>query len=72
MVVVDTSVWIDYGLGLETHHTNALDYELARGNVVTGDFIKLEFLLRKNSAATAKQWRKPYPKRSEWVPVRVR
>jgi len=44
MVVVDTTVWIDYGRGLETLHTNALDYELAGGNVVTGDFIRLEFL----------------------------
>ncbi|MCL2558794.1 MAG: PIN domain nuclease [Treponema sp.] len=44
MVVVDTSVWIDYGRGTETPHTDALDYELACGNVVTGDLIQLEFL----------------------------
>ena len=44
MVVVDTTVWIDYCRGLETSLTDALDFELARGNVVTGDFIKLEFL----------------------------
>jgi len=44
MVVVDTTVWIDYVRGLNTPHTNALDYELIHNQVVTGDLLITEFL----------------------------
>jgi len=44
MVVVDTTVWIDYINGLDNRHTNALDYELQYNQVVTGDLIMVEFL----------------------------
>jgi predicted nucleic acid-binding protein len=44
MVVVDTTVWIDYVHGLDTPHTNALDNELLRNQVVTGDLLITEFL----------------------------
>jgi len=44
MVVVDTTVWIDYINGLETPYTNALDYELLHNQVVTGDLLITEFL----------------------------
>ena len=44
MVVVDTTVWIDYIHGLNTPYTNALDYELLYNQVVTGDLLIVEFL----------------------------
>ena len=44
MVVVDTSVWIDYARGIESPHTNALDHELFHRRVITGDLIITEFL----------------------------
>ncbi|MCL2834330.1 MAG: PIN domain nuclease [Treponema sp.] len=44
MVVVDTTVWIDYIHGLETPHTDALDYELLHNQVITGDLLITEFL----------------------------
>jgi len=44
VVVVDTSVWIDYVHGLETPHTDALDYELLHNRVITGDLLVAEFL----------------------------
>ena len=44
MVVVDTTVWIDYVKGLDTPYTNALDYELIHNQVVTGDLLITEFL----------------------------
>ena len=44
MVVVDTTVWIDYVRGLDTPQTNALDYELLHNRVITGDLLMLEFL----------------------------
>ena len=44
MVVVDTTVWIDYIHGLVTPHTNALDYELLHNQVITGDLLIAEFL----------------------------
>ena len=44
MVFVDTTIWIDYVNGLETPHTNALDYELHQNQVITGDLIITEFL----------------------------
>ena len=44
MVVVDTTVWIDYVRGIEALHTNALDYELLHNQVITGDLLMAEFL----------------------------
>jgi len=44
MVVVDTTVWIDYIHGLENPYTNALDYELLHNQVITGDLLITEFL----------------------------
>jgi predicted nucleic acid-binding protein len=44
MVVVDTTVWIDYVRGLDTPYTNALDFELLHNQIVTGDLIITEFL----------------------------
>ena len=44
MVVVDTSVWIDYVHGLITPQTNALDHELLHNQVITGDLLIAEFL----------------------------
>jgi predicted nucleic acid-binding protein len=44
MVVVDTTVWIDYVNGHDTPHTNALDYELLHNQVITGDLLMTEFL----------------------------
>jgi len=44
VVVVDTTVWIDYVNGLDTPYTNALDYELLRNQVITGDLLIAEFL----------------------------
>ena len=44
MVVVDTTVWIDYVRGLDTLQTNALDHELLHNRVVTGDLLIVEFL----------------------------
>jgi predicted nucleic acid-binding protein len=44
VVLVDTSVWIDYIHGLDNPQTNALDYELYHNRVVTGDLLIVEFL----------------------------
>ena len=44
MVVVDTTVWIDYVRGLDAPYTNALDYELLHNQVITGDLLMTEFL----------------------------
>ena len=44
MIMVDTSVWIDYVNGVRTPQTDALDKELENGTVVTGDLIITEFL----------------------------
>ena len=44
MVVVDTTVWIDYVRGVDSPHTNALDRELLHNQVVTGDLLIAEFL----------------------------
>lgn len=44
MVVVDTSVWIEYVNGVASPYTDALDKELACKRVVTGDIIITEFL----------------------------
>ncbi len=44
MIVVDTSVWIDYVNGIITPQTNLLDIELENSRIVTGDLIITEFL----------------------------
>lgn len=44
MIVVDTSVWIDYVNGVHTAQTDILDKELQERRVVTGDVIMVEFL----------------------------
>ncbi|MDR2535352.1 MAG: PIN domain nuclease [Treponema sp.] len=44
MVVVDTSVWIEYVNGVASPYTDALDKELLSKRVVTGDIIITEFL----------------------------
>lgn len=44
MILVDTSVWIDYFNGQHTAHTDTLDAALADGIVAMGDVILLEIL----------------------------
>ena len=44
MIVVDTSVWIDYVNGVVTPQTNILDIELESSRLATGDLIIVEFL----------------------------
>lgn len=44
MIVVDTSVWIDYVNGVVTPQTNILDVELENSRIATGDLIIVEFL----------------------------
>ena len=44
MVLVDTSVWVDYFNGLETPRTNRLDQLLGSGRPLTGDLILAELL----------------------------
>ncbi|RFF31606.1 type II toxin-antitoxin system VapC family toxin [Wenzhouxiangella sediminis] len=44
MILVDTSVWIDYLNGVENPHTDALDAGIVDGIVAMGDLIFLEIL----------------------------
>lgn len=44
MILVDTSVWIEYFNGKESEHADALDEALVAGTVVIGDLILLEIL----------------------------
>ena len=44
MILVDTSVWIDYFNGIENQYTDALDSALQEGVVAIGDLILLEIL----------------------------
>ncbi|NKI19335.1 PIN domain nuclease [Spongiibacter sp. KMU-166] len=44
MIVVDTSVWIDYFNGRDTPETERLDSSLGNSVVATGDLIVLEIL----------------------------
>lgn len=44
MVLVDSSIWIDYFNGLVTPHTDALDGILGHEMVVMGDLIMVEIL----------------------------
>jgi len=44
MIVIDTSVWIDYVNGVRTAQTDILGRALQESRVVTGDLIMVEFL----------------------------
>jgi predicted nucleic acid-binding protein len=44
MVLVDTSVWIDYFNGVETDQVNELDGLLGSGRILIGDLILAELL----------------------------
>lgn len=44
MILVDTSVWIDYLNGVQNRHTDALDSGVVEGIVTIGDLIFLEIL----------------------------
>lgn len=44
MILVDTSVWIDYFNGKDNRHTDTLDRALLEGTVAIGDLIFLEIL----------------------------
>ncbi|PCJ30951.1 MAG: VapC toxin family PIN domain ribonuclease [Moraxellaceae bacterium] len=44
MILVDTSVWIDYFNGKDNLHTDTLDSALMDGTVAIGDLIFLEIL----------------------------
>jgi predicted nucleic acid-binding protein len=44
MVLVDTSVWVDYFNGLETPRTDRLDQLLGSGRLLMGDLILAELL----------------------------
>lgn len=44
MILVDTSVWIDYFNGVINPHTDLLDASIVQGAVAMGDLIFLEIL----------------------------
>jgi len=44
MILVDTSVWIDYLNGVKNKHTDTLDAGIVEGSVGMGDLIFLEIL----------------------------
>ena len=44
MILVDTSVWIDYFNGVENPQTDLLDASIVQGSVAIGDLIFLEIL----------------------------
>jgi predicted nucleic acid-binding protein len=44
MILVDTSVWIDYFNGVRNKHTDTLDSGIVEGIVAIGDLIFLEIL----------------------------
>ena len=44
MILVDTSVWIDYFNGVNSEETDKLDTALINGTVAIGDIILLEIL----------------------------
>lgn len=44
MILVDTSVWIDYFNGVENPQTDFLDASIIKGSVAIGDLIFLEVL----------------------------
>jgi len=44
VILVDTSVWIDYFNGIENRHTENLDHILSEQSVLIGDIILTEIL----------------------------
>jgi hypothetical protein len=44
MILVDTSVWIDYFNGVKNPQTDLLDASIVKGAVAIGDLIFLEIL----------------------------
>ncbi|MDZ7657989.1 PIN domain nuclease [Fodinibius sp.] len=44
MILVDTSVWIDYFNGIENRQTESLDRILSQQSVLVGDIILIEIL----------------------------
>ncbi len=44
MIIVDTSVWVDYFNGFNTDETDILDTALGKQEVAIGDLIALEIL----------------------------
>ncbi|MCH8493572.1 MAG: PIN domain nuclease [Idiomarina sp.] len=44
MILVDTSVWIDYFNGVQSEYTDFLDAKIVEGTVAMGDLIFLEIL----------------------------
>ncbi|WP_303293669.1 PIN domain nuclease [Marinobacter sp. ST-43] len=44
MILVDTSVWIDYFNGVKNPHTDLLDASIIHGSIAIGDLIFLEIL----------------------------
>lgn len=44
MILVDTSVWIDYFNGIESEYTNSLDQLLTADTILLGDIILTELL----------------------------
>lgn len=44
MIIVDTSVWIDYFNGVTAPHTKLLDKELQNDRIIIGDLIIAELL----------------------------
>jgi predicted nucleic acid-binding protein len=44
VVLVDTSVWIDFFNGVDTHQVDQLDQLLGSGRILTGDLILAELL----------------------------
>ena len=44
MILVDTSVWIDYLNGIRSLHTDSLDSGIIEGTIAMGDLIFLEIL----------------------------
>jgi predicted nucleic acid-binding protein len=57
MIIVDTSVWVDYFNGNENQHTDILDKALIEGLVLMGDIIFLEILQGFREDADFKQAR---------------
>ena len=44
MILVDTSVWIDYLNGVQSEYTDRLDLGIVEGTIAMGDLIFLEIL----------------------------
>lgn len=58
MVLIDTSVWIDYFNGVKTPQTDRLDQLLGTGRLLTGDLILTELLQGFGREADYRQARK--------------